>query len=458
MPTSTSARGGSPETILIFDREGMFGELLAQKLVRKHLVIFITGLLTGNFDDENLIKIPITSKIPQIPDNTYSRIFIVDDGKKELKSSLPSFLKKSQLDKSSLIFISSVRRLTAETLDHISDSPQRVKLALLGDLFGDGKVYDSHSVIGKFYESAKNHDRLQVEEEGLNYSMPIYDDDAVSMVLELAFEEASGKIFYIFPDHPVSDISLARMIKKIHPDISIDFVKRASERNYYLPEGGTFPLTEHYKTEDKIKTLNFGSEGEPVRKQVLRKERPRFYSFKTFWIFSTLLFIFMLPLFSTGFYSLLGIYSLNSSKQNIEKGKLEKARADAKRGYTFFNIAHKSSELLVFESSLVGLSNPSKKIRSEVSLGKEVASAVSYLIEAGEKLKNIYNGKSLSPKEDFGQSKNLLKSSILVFRKIETGKAESFEFVREIKKLEPILEMFVSSAEVSDTLLGFVGI
>ena len=161
----------------------MFGELLAQKLVRKHLVIFITGLLTGNFDDENLIKIPITSKIPQIPDNTYSRIFIVDDGKKELKSSLPSFLKKSQLDKSSLIFISSVRRLTAETLDAISDSPQRVKLALLGDLFGDGKVYDSHSVIGKFYESAKNHGRLQVEEEGLNYSMPIYDDDAVSIVL-----------------------------------------------------------------------------------------------------------------------------------------------------------------------------------------------------------------------------------------------------------------------------------
>ncbi|KKS00628.1 MAG: hypothetical protein UU52_C0029G0003 [Candidatus Levybacteria bacterium GW2011_GWB1_41_21] len=97
----------------------------------------------------------------------------------------------------------------------------------------------------------------------------------------------------------------------------------------------------------------------------------------------------------------------------------------------------------------------SRRLNNEVRLGKEVSSAAVYFIEASEKLKAIYIGKSQDPRREFIEATNLLKNSISVFRKIEADKNLNSEFSREIKSLEPLLEMLVSTSEVLPDLLGF---
>ena len=212
-------------TILIFDKEGTLGEKLSRKLIHKHLVVFISSQINPEFKNENLIKIHLGRKIPKIPDNSYSHIFVFDDGTAGFRNTISPFLQKSQLDKSPLVFVSSVRILDQKFYEKALDSPNRVKLAIVGDVFGKDRIYDEHSVIGKFVDEAKQRGRIKIEGQGLNYSMPVYDEDVVDRLLDLGMGDASSKVFYIFPDHPVSDISLSRMIKKIHPDISIDFTK-----------------------------------------------------------------------------------------------------------------------------------------------------------------------------------------------------------------------------------------
>ena len=441
-------------TVLIFDKEGTLGEKLSRKLIHKHLVVFISSQINPEFKNENLIKIHLGRKIPKIPDNSYSHIFVFDDGTAGFRNTISPFLQKSQLDKSPLVFVSSVRILDQKFYEKALDSPNRVKLAIVGDVFGKDRIYDEHSVIGRFVDEAKQRGRIKIEGQGLNYSMPVYDDDVVDRLLDLGMGDASEKIFYIFPDHPVSDISLSRMFKKIHPDISIDFTKDGKEREYFLPEGGAFVLDSNYRLVDRIKEIRLSPEDQ-MRKPVIQKNRPRFYSFKTFWVFSTLLFIVFLPLLSTGFYSFLGVYSLNFAKQNIEKGDLENASRDARRGVSFFKIANKSAGILTSEASLIGLGEKAEGVFSRVETGREVSEAALSLIEAGIRLQKIYSEKSDSVKEEFRDSQRLLKSAVLVFRKIEAEKIQGFEFLREIKKIEPLMEMFVAGEPVSEDLLGF---
>ena len=453
LPTSSQEEGS---TILIFDREGFLGESFSRKLIKKHLVVFISDRLSPEFSDENLIKIQTQGKIPKIPDNVYSHIFVFDDGSSSLRNSVPSFLQKSQLDKSFLFFISDVRKLNQKLYDEVLDSPSRVKLAILGDVFGKDRIYNEEFVIGKFIEEANRLGKIKIEGEGLNYSMPVYDEDAIDSILDLGMGEKAGKVFYIFPDAPVSDISLSRMIKKIHPDVAIDFTKEGKERRYFLPEGGTFLLGENYNLSGRIRLIRLDSQ-ERMEKPVIKRQPPRFYSFKTFWIFTIILFIIFLPLLSTGFYSFLGIYSLNFVKQNLEKGNLEKAETSAKRGVSFFKIANRAQEILVTEASFVGLGEAAERISSPIETGGEVSEAALSLIQGAEKLQKIYSGKSQSPREDFKQSQRLLKSAVLVFRKIEAENVSGFEFLREIKKIEPLMEMFVAAEDVAEDLLGFSG-
>ncbi len=440
--------------ILVVDKAGLFGSKLAELLAKKHLVVLVTGRL-DSAEKENIITVPFVKRVPRIPDNKYSQIFIIDDQSRETRNSLNGYINKSQFDKVALFFVTDIRKLDGRILSEINASPQRVKLILLGDLFGRDKIYDDVSVISRFHESAKKKGGVLVEGTGLNHSLPVFDEDVLDFLVKQTEETGSSKkILYLFPNREITDLSLARMIKKIYPPISIDFVKGGNPRKYFIPEGGDFVMGD-YKVEDKIRKLNLDELGGKIEKKKIIRQGVRLYSYKTFWIIFMIFFLLSLPLLTALFYSFLGIYSLNSAKNSLEKGNLVSAHKDAKRGLTFFNVAEKSSRLMVSEASIVGINGQSRRLNNEVRLGKEVSSAAVYFIEASEKLKAIYVGKSQDPGSEFKEATNLLKNSISVFRKIEADKNLNSEFSREIKSLEPLLEMLVSTSEVLPDLLGF---
>ena len=126
--------------ILVVDKGGLFGSKLAELLAKKHLVVLVTGRL-DSAEKENIITVPFVKRVPRIPDNKYSQIFIIDDQSRETRNSLNGYINKSQFDKVALFFVTDIRKLDGRILSEINASPQRVKLILLGDLFGRDKIY-----------------------------------------------------------------------------------------------------------------------------------------------------------------------------------------------------------------------------------------------------------------------------------------------------------------------------
>src|ERR1039457_2682784 len=91
--------------LLIIDKKGKLGTSLAEKFKEQFLIVLVSG---RELDvHENIIHIPYRKKIPLIPDNVYSHIFVIYNGEKEILDMLSSFVKKADETNSKLFFITS---------------------------------------------------------------------------------------------------------------------------------------------------------------------------------------------------------------------------------------------------------------------------------------------------------------------------------------------------------------
>src|SRR6266581_3581412 len=92
--------------ILIVDKKGTIGNSLAKILREQFFVVIVTEFSVEKHD--NVIHIPYRRKIPMIPDNAYSHLFIIYNGGTELLDMLSAFEKKAEAVKARVLFITSL--------------------------------------------------------------------------------------------------------------------------------------------------------------------------------------------------------------------------------------------------------------------------------------------------------------------------------------------------------------
>src|SRR5664279_4356179 len=92
--------------LLIVDKKGFIGKALARFLREQYLIVLVTSDEVE--PHQNVIHIPYRHKVPLIPDNVYSHIFVVYNGEKEILDMLPSFTKKANELKGVIMFITSL--------------------------------------------------------------------------------------------------------------------------------------------------------------------------------------------------------------------------------------------------------------------------------------------------------------------------------------------------------------
>ena len=79
--------------ILIVDKIGVLGRLIASELSKDLLVLLVSGGRKFDEDSRNIIHIPYLKKFAAIPDNTYSYIVIFDENDSGVEESFPAFIK-----------------------------------------------------------------------------------------------------------------------------------------------------------------------------------------------------------------------------------------------------------------------------------------------------------------------------------------------------------------------------
>src|SRR5258708_25081159 len=124
----------SKQPVLIVDKDGFLGSALTRILRDQFLVVVITARNVEHHD--NVVHVPYRRKIPLIPDNAYSHIFVIYNGETELLDMLSSFEKKAEVVKARVLFITSLHYSTPKLFNKLARPQHRMlQTVLFGETF-----------------------------------------------------------------------------------------------------------------------------------------------------------------------------------------------------------------------------------------------------------------------------------------------------------------------------------
>lgn len=395
--------------ILIVDRSGEIGEMLADKISNDTQVVLVSKKAPTN---EKIIFVPFEKRFPVIPHSVYSHIFIVDDLDPIINELLPSFSKKASEDKASLVYI-----LNAKKKEHVSEEVfeyKGVKVIYIGDVV-DKNIYKSF--VAKFINRAKLLGKMEIPGEGLETFHPVFFEDVIEGILEAAFGTSRDKIYYLFQENPISILSFAHMIKKANPNIMIDFRSGEDIEKLNVPLGGRYLLDKKYPVEDKLKKINF--EITPISREKMIHSSPEekndHKSLRAI-IFFLLLFL-LLPLISTLVFAFLGGIFINAGKTGVKAFDFELSGKYISTSHFFFGLSKKTSDLLLSQTAGASFAQSLKDYSQE---NYQYAQGFSDLFKSLEH----YN------KGELGEASSYFKSFILFSQRQKT-KGKNVDFIPE---------------------------
>ena len=441
--------------ILIVDRVGAIGDLLLSQLKDESLVVYVSQKQPSVSD--NVVHIPFLKKIPTVPDNTYSHIFIIDDGTKATKDSLPSFIKKAQNDRGVFLFATPISNINEKYVQGILNIYSKAKVVVFGDVFFKDFIFDSKTIVNKFIYESQNFGKINVPGDGTRTTYPVFAEDVVSGIFEAVFGEGQNKnLFYLFPKHGATNITLAHMIQKINPSVTIDFTKekKSDQSNFVFYPEATYLLGE-YDLEEKIKKVEQKKDYKafPASAKPEEEKRGRFI-LPFFWLLFCIAFFLFLPLLTTLGASFLGLESLKNSKSALDKGDFVTAQSNIVSANKFFSLAQGTSMILFSEGELIGQPNIFSTLNSDVSMGKDVSTAGVYLLNASSSLAKALSGNPADAASNFTDASNYLKNAIVIFEK---EKAQGQNFANITEKIDPLITFASNTVNVWPDLLGYNG-
>ena len=441
--------------ILIVDRQGTIGELLAKQLKNESLIVLVSKKTPEEIN--NVVHVPFLKKIPTIPDNTYSHIFLIDENLETTKNVLESFIKKASADNSSFVFVVGKKSVNQEFIDNLLVSYDKAKAVILGDIFAQNFLYDEESYINKFIREVALKGRIIVPGDGTKETSPVFLEDAINGILETAFgQDFEYKTYYLFPKYNITLISLAHIFQKLEPNILIDFtkdIKKNDDSVLNLSEG-KYLLPNPYNLEERIKKIKLEETKivEPTKNLNNVSKKKSSFSFTAI-VFAFLLFL-LLPLISTLLFSFIGVNSLYSVKNSLESGNLSSSKTLALFASKSFNIALASSQVLLVESTPIGQEKKVEDLTNKINAGNEIAGALVSLVDASNKITSVSSQTSKDPNSDFSQATAEIKNALYVYDKqSETGLIPK----DTVAKLADSINLASSTIDFWPDILGFKG-
>jgi hypothetical protein len=445
--------------ILIVDKKGEIGTEIAKRLQSEGIVVFVSSSQSFIGESlENIIYVPFLKKIPSIPENTYSYIFVIDD-KGVLRDSLSSFIKKAEQDKAELIFITSLENLNLKLIEQVKNEYNRSKILIYGDLFDSTSKEFQTTVSEKFIYEARKYGRIDIPGDGTEVFYPVFKQGLIRAVLESVFgTHKNERVFCLYPRSGITYLSFAHLMQRNNPLIKIDFKKKKNDKKTASPvEVEGLYLLETHNLEEGIKQISFEEKDFINESRLIRRDRKKRLTSKKknrIWPFLLTFFLLaLLPLISTLIFAALGTALLQNSKNALVSGNLQFALSEAKIAQKTFKLSLRTIKPLEYEASFIGLKAKVTKLENKIETGKNVADASVTFLNASSAFLGVIQGKSKEPKKDFIQAVNLSKNAIALFQK-EINKKSLGEIDKRIDKS---LNFISSTIDLWPTLAGFDG-
>lgn len=441
--------------ILVVDKNGKIGETLVKQLKEQALVVFVSGAQTESLD--NVIYVPFDKKIPTIPDNKYSHIFLIDEGFKITEDVIKAFTKKAEEDNTFLVVCVNAAFVNAEFVHKFTSSFSQARIAILGEVFETNRIYDSTTEINKYILTIKTEGRIYVPGDGTLLTEPVLFSDAIFAILETVFGDKEGQIFYVFPKHRITLLSLAHIFQKINPDIKIDFIKEEKPLKEFKPfESGEYLLGESYDLEKQIGKIKFEdivvSQPNEIKTPPPKPRKNKKLSLKI--IILSLILLLLLPLLATTGASLLGAGCLFSVNKELGQGDFDSLKTTAVLALNSFNLADLSLQALSYELNLVNLDSQLTILAKDINFGQDVSEMLLSTIDSSEKIRSILQGNSKNPAADFTDATLKIKNSLYIYNR---DKQLGMFPLGLTQKIDNLAQIVSSTIDFWPDMLGFNG-
>lgn len=454
----------SKHPLLIIDRDGLIGDSLSLKLSREFLVVFVSRRnLILNKENKNLIRIPFLKKFPVIPDSKYSHVIFIDEGGQDLEF-LPRIINK-------------IRNVNADFIAAFGLSPKgeyavgkalqlygNAKTVIFGDIFDNELILGKErlkSTINKFLYQAKKFGKIQIPGEGLRSAYPVFLHDVVNGLIELVFGmHKAHSLFYIFPKHPPTELSLAHMIQRANPEITVDFVKYDPRlKNISYPPHGLNLLGDKYPLAKKVKKINTKkikiSDMSNDRDQdgSLRKNTRKLKNFSLF-MFWTLIFLLLAPFAFTMVFSFLGLNTFYYAKREANRNSFTNVKKSLHLSQASFYLGKQALNVLSLQAKVLGRENSLKKLSRDIDLGYKISESLVQSFSSESYFLNVLTGKSEKPIEDFEKAQNHLKNLIVTFNRLKTEDDISVFASQGLKSFDPLIKFLSETLDVMPDIFG----
>ena len=434
--------------LLIIDKKGFIGGALAERTSQEFLSVLVSG---RELDArKNIVHIPYRRKIPMIPDNRYSHIFIVYNGEREILEMLPSFVKKVNQTNARLFFILPLGLNSEQLLRKLSHQFYNpLHILVYGEVFDDNTT--EPNMVNVFLHQARASKTLEIPNEGLGRVYPVLLEDVVLTIAGEAFShERHGRLRYIFPKQEYTDLSVARMFQKAHPDINLNFRKaRGIRPEYYAPAVGeyVFPM---YDLEKKIRTLDIAKPAAVARGKS-RKMRLPVQSKKTqYGIIAVIsvVVLWLLPYVVTLVLAVVGAGALVVSFKDLENGRIQPAKQFASIALHAFNVSTQTSKGMVLLRD---------NFTENIDNGKRVAETELQLVSALELFQKVSDGKSTDPQKDFLQAIAVSKNTLIAVQKMQAEQQLPPQIAAKLAEIDDTLYLIENTMDTFPNIAGING-
>ncbi len=437
--------------ILIIDRLGLIGEPLFLKLSKEFLTVFVSR--------NPLADVPFLKKFPVIPDDKYSHIIVIDEQGKDLEF-LPKIINKALNVNADFILALGLSSKGKYTIDKIMRLYTSAKIVLVGDIFDKrliNREENFKSTVNDFIYQAQRFGKIKVTGEGLDETYPVFINDVVDGLIDLAFGVGKSRsLFYAFAN-PTTELSLAHMIQKANPEITIDFIKNnLKKESISFPPNGENLLGEKYQLAKKIRSINIKKKIKPQDKGYSQKENNRFKSIPLF-IFWILIFLFFSPLIFTFLFSFLGLNTLYYAKDRIEKGNFSQAKTSLHLSSAFFSFSKETYKALYFQAKIINRENSLERFSEDIDLGHKISEGVLQAFNSADYFLKIFSGASKNTTDDFAKGASYLKGSIVTLEKAKAEGKIPTAILKNLEIIDPLIKFLSNTQDVLPSIFGMDG-
>jgi hypothetical protein len=439
--------------VLIIDKKGFIGEKLADRLKEQFLVVLVSGKPSAYH--RNIIHIPYKRKVPVIPDNSYSHIFVLYSGESEMLEILPPLVRKAHASSGKAFLITSLHNSSPELFRKLSHHTYHsLRVILYGEIFDNELTYGN--MVNYFIHQVRKSNRIEIPGEGLGKLYPVYLEDVLVAIIAAAFShETKNHHIFVFPKVPFTEMSVARMFQRIDPEIKIDFSeKKVRSFSYFIPENG-YHVFSKYTPEEGLRKIDLSdSEKTSAVSEKSIKPRVERWNINYRFIMIATLALLLLPLLVILLFAGVGALLLSQSVRDAEGGRFQRAAIYAGVGQHMFSAAEVIGANYV--PGAIFASEHNDAMVYSLATGRQVSDVAGDFFSSLNSYERLYRyPNDTQAEENFVKAIGDIKNSLIQLEEMKAQKQLPASMEQKMNDANFMLNIFENTVDYLPKILGF---